>query len=126
MPAPCAVTSCEWPLNFVAMGFPGPLPKTLDGHQFVLMIMDLYSKQMRAVPSSNTLAFCMASLRMDNWIIVYYIPTYVLMDNRTHLVSKLFHFLCAFIGTKHLTTTVHHPQTNGHAERSNKTYITGI
>lgn len=68
---------------------------------------------MRAVSMINKTAVHIASISMDHWIIRYGIPDYFLTDDGSKFLSKFFESLCAFLGKKHLTITVHHPQTNG-------------
>lgn len=78
---------------------------------------------MRVVPTSKTTALQIASLFMDFWIIPNGIPEFVLTDNGTQFISKLFELICAVLGTRHLTTTAYYLQTNGQAKRFNKTII---
>lgn len=63
----------------------------------------------------------MANLFMDNWIIPYGIPTFLLTYNGLQFVSQFFRTLCSLLGTKHVTTTSYQPQRNGQTERYNKT-----
>lgn len=49
----------------------GPLLKTLNGNQFVLVMKDSYLKLTRAIQASKTNASHIASLYfMDNWVTV--------------------------------------------------------
>lgn len=68
----------------------------------------------------------MANFFLEHWIIPLGISSYFLMDNRPQFASKFFVSICAYLGAKHLATTVHHPQTNGRAERYNRTIITRL
>lgn len=65
-------------LGFVTMDILGPLPKTLNGNQFLLVVTDRCSKLARSVHTSETAASHTASLFMGNWIIPYDIATQVL------------------------------------------------
>lgn len=47
----------------------------------------------------------------------------MLEDNGSQFISKFFQSLCAFLGSKNLTTTAYHLETNGHVESFNKTTI---
>lgn len=75
----------------------GPLPKTSNGTPFVLVMKDRYLKLMRAVTASMMAFAHIASMFMEFWIIQYNIQDYVLTDNGTPLITKLFELLCAFL-----------------------------
>lgn len=69
---------CQWmlqfflargALKFVAMDILGSLLMVLNGHQSVMVMMDRYSKLMRAICTSNTTASHIASLVMYTCII---------------------------------------------------------
>lgn len=99
----------------------GLLLKRLKGNKFVLVMTDSASKLMRAVPTSKANVSHIASLLMDNWIILCRIPT--LTENWTQFVSQLFQLLSAFLGRKPLTSKAYHPQTNGQSERFEKSVL---
>ena len=111
------------PLEFIAMDILGPLPRSKKGNRFITVMTDRYSKLTRAVPSTKTTAPQVALIFLDNWVIPYGIPSYVLTDNGPQFTSKFFACLCAFLGSKLLNTTAYHPQTNGQAERFNRTIV---
>lgn len=58
---------------------------------------------------------------MNNSIIPYGIPTFLLTYNGLKFFREFFAILCRLMGTKHVTKTSFHPQTNGQKERYNKT-----
>lgn len=53
----------------------------------------------------------------------YGVPDFVVTDNRTQVISKLFESVCFILGAELLSTTAYHPQGNGKVERFNKTII---
>lgn len=111
------------PLEFVAMDLLGPLPKTTKGNQNVLVITARYSKLTRAVPLTKTTANHVATAFLENWVISYEIPNYLLTDNGLQFVAKFFAAICLYMGLNQVTTTAYHPQTNGQTERYNKTIV---
>lgn len=78
------------------------------------------------MPTSKTTASHIASLILDNWPILYGIPEYGLTDIGPQLISRFLKFLCAILGTEHLTTTVYHLQTSERFERFNEMIITRL
>lgn len=87
------------------------------------MITDRYTELTRAIPVTNTTVPHVAAICLDHWIMPFGIPTYLLTDNGSQIVGKFFATLCAFLGTKHLSTTAYHRETNLQTERYNKTII---
>lgn len=57
---------------------------------------------------------------LDKWIILYDIPTRVLMDNGTQFFKKFFQSLRTFFESKHLKTTAYRPQSDEKVERFNE------
>lgn len=62
------------PLKLATMDILQPLPKKLNGSQFMLVVTDRYWKLTRAVQMSKMTASHIASLFMDYWEIPYRIP----------------------------------------------------
>ena len=109
------------PLQDVAMDLLGPLPKTRLGNQYVLVITDRFSKLTRAIPMAKTTAPFIAAVFLNNWIMPYGIPDTILTDNGSQFIAEFFKTVCHILGVRRKTTTAYHPQTNGQAERYNKT-----
>lgn len=74
-----------------------PLSKTSNGNQFLLMMMDCFSKFAIAVPTSKTSASRIASIFMDHLIIQCEFPEYVLTDNVPLVMSMFPEYLRAFL-----------------------------
>lgn len=95
------------------MYIPGPLLKTMCVNQFILVMTDCYAKFTKAVFTSKTAALHIVSLFLNNLVTMYGFRKYVLTNNGTNLSRKFLKSLCAFLGTKHITTTAYHLQTSG-------------
>lgn len=109
----------SWTL--VAMDVVGPFPKTVEDSESIFITHDRYFKLTKAISTSKTKATPIAIIFHNHWLTPYIIPTYILTDNGTPLVSKSVASMCAFFGIKHLTATAYHTRTNGQVERLNKT-----
>ena len=109
------------PLADIAMDLLGPLPMTKNGNQFILVITCRYSKLTRSIPMSKTTAPFIATSTLNHWILPYGIPESILTDNGSQFIAEFFKTVCYILGIKRKTTTAYHPQTNGQAERYNKT-----
>ena len=109
------------PLEFVAMDLFGPLPKTAHGNRHILVITDRYTKMCRAIPLRTAQAPQVAQAFLDSWVYPYGMPDTVLTDNGPQFTAKFFESVCGLLGIRHVLTTAYHPQTNGQAERFNRT-----
>ena len=109
------------PLDFLAMDLLGPLPRTHQVNEYVLVITDRFTKLCRSVTLRNTKAVTVVTIFLDLWAYAYGAPSYVLTDNSPQFAAKFFEAICTMIGIKHVFTTAYHPQTNGQVDRFKKT-----
>ena len=113
----------ERPLEDVAIDVLGPLPETKNGYKYVLVITDRFSKLTQAVPLKNVDAYTCAVQFVQHWIFKYGPPARLLSDNGTNFLAKFFQEVCRTLGTANVFTTAYHPETNGQAERYNRTLL---
>lgn len=114
------------PLDFVGMDILGLLLKTASRNQYAVVITDCYLKRTRAISSSKTTSTHLANIFLDQWIIAYSIPSFILSDNGSQLLFKFFETLRGLLGAKQITTTAYHPETNGQVERFHRTMVTQL
>jgi len=62
-----------------------------------------------------------ASVLLDYWIGVYGPPERVLSDGGPQFTAQFWHQVCNLLSVKAKVATPSRPQTNGHAERFNRT-----
>ncbi len=53
-------------------------------------------------------------------------PKTLLTDNGMQMTDKFFTHVCQILGVKNFFTTIYHPQTNGQAERFNRTILASL
>jgi Chromo (CHRromatin Organisation MOdifier) domain/Integrase core domain/Integrase zinc binding domain len=114
------------PLEYVSMEIVGPLPKTVHGNRFLLVITDRFSKLTRTVPLRTITALSVAKAFCDAWVFSYGPPRYLLTDNGAKSAAKFFLAVCRELGIAKVFTTAYHPQTNGQVERFNRTIVNSI
>lgn len=68
----------------------------------------------------------MAIIFLDNWIVPFGIPKFVLADYGPQCVSKFSAILCADLGVKQLSITGYHPQISDQAMRFNRAVVTRV
>jgi len=98
-----------------------PLPRTPEGHEYILVICDSFTKVTRAVPLKDISALDVLSAIFDTWAASYGIPDSVLSDNGPQFAAVLWQGVLKALGIDTNYATPYHPQTNGQVERFNKT-----
>jgi transposase InsO family protein len=111
------------PLEFVAIDILGPLPKTNQGHQYLLVISDRFTKLVRTIPLRRITSLMVAQSFSSGWVYIYGPPQVLLSDNGTQFNSRFFKDICGAMGIKQVFTSAYHPQTNGQVERFNRTIL---
>lgn len=81
----------------------------------------LTSNESHAYYQDHHISHCVSFV--DEWNIPYGILTHILTDNETQFIRKFIDSLCPSWRTKHLTATLHHPQTNGKERRFYNTIV---
>ncbi len=114
------------PLEFVAMDILGPLPKSNHGNRYLLVMTDRFSKLTKTATLRTDTALSIAREFCKHWLFSYGPPITLLTDNAQNFSSKLIKETCNILGTRHVFTTAYHPQTNGQAERFNRTILRAL
>jgi Integrase core domain len=95
------------PLEFVAIDVLGPLPKTVHGNRFLLVISDRFSKLTRTIPMRTTTALAVAKAFFTHWVFAYGPPKFLLSDNGTQFTAKFFIEVCRELGIAKVFTTAY-------------------
>lgn len=109
------------PMARIHIDILGPLPKTKQGHQYILLIIDSFSKWSEAFPLCSQNAKEIASVLYHEFICRYGAPRSMLSDRGKNFMSKLVAALCELFDIKRYFTSSYHPQTNSTVERANST-----
>ena len=99
----------------------GPLRTSSRGNQFLLTMMDRFTRCLEAVPMRSISAKAVATKFYNHWIMRYGAPDRVITDQGRQFESEMFHYLLQLVGTVRHRTTPYHPQTNGLVERAHST-----
>ena len=111
------------PFASLSMDLLGPLTETKAGNVFLLIIVDRFSKLVRADPLAGITATDVSSAFCRDWISVYGPPDIVLTENGPQFASLFFQGVCNLMGIRNLYTSTYNPHTNGQVERFNKTLV---
>ena len=107
--------------KIVHIDFVGPFKPSNKGHNYLLTMMDRYSRWLEAIPMRDPTAHTCAQMFVSSWICRHGIPEAVLTDQGGHFESQLFNEVLSKFGITRMRTTAYHPQTNGALERAHGT-----
>ena len=109
------------PFEIIAVDITGKHPKSSRGNEYILTVVDLFSKWAEAYPLRNHTAPVVARTLMDNYFTRYGCPRQLLSDQGTEFQSDLFLELCGRMEIDKLRTSPYKPSTNGNVERFHRT-----
>ena len=99
----------------------GPLTKTTEGHKYILLVVDSFSKWPEAFPLRTQESSEIAKVLFREIFCRYGAPYTIVSDRGQNFMSKLVTAVCQiFQVTRHFTSS-YHPQTNATCERMNST-----
>ena len=119
-------TSALNPFQKVGMDILGPLPETDDGHKYLIVLQDYFTKWPEAVSLKN-----IDTNTIQSWLTSEIIPRFgifpeLVTDQGVQFVSSQFEDFCKSTGIRHDKTSPYHPQTDGMVERFNRSFLNMI
>ena len=114
------VTSPPQPFHTIAMDFILALPGELD---ILLTVTCKYSRRVTLIPGKSTYSASQwGNALLDRLLIADWgIPAAIVSDRDPKFMSEMWQTFFQRMGTKLLTSTAYHPQTDGTSERTNQT-----
>ena len=119
--APLMTSTTGYPMERVALDVIGPLPKTIGGNRFILVICDYFTKWPEAYAVPDHKASTVASKLVDEWVSRYGVMQTLHSDQGRDFESEIFQSLMRLLGIHKTRTTPYHPQSDGLVERLNRT-----
>ena len=120
--APLVSIHSTTPMELVSIDFL-KLEKSTGGYEYILLVVDHFTRYAQAFPSKNKSALTAAKHLFNDFILKFGLPARILSDQGTEFNNKLFRELENFCGVVKNRTTPYHPQTNGLCERMNSTLL---
>lgn len=105
----------------IHMDILGPLTKTTEGHKYMLLVVDSFSKWPEGFPLRTKDSTEIAKVLFKEIFCRYGAPYTIVTDRGQNFMIKLVTAVCQiFQVTRHFTSS-YHPQTNATCERMNST-----
>lgn len=114
------------PMERVHLDFLGPLPKTKNGNEHILVMVDQYTKWVECVPLPSQTAEITARAAVDQFFSRFGIPLQIHTDRGSNFESKLFSHVCELLQITKTRTTAYRPSANGQVERYNRTLMDAV
>ena len=104
----------------------GPLHKSSEGHQYILVVVDSQSRWVEAWPLKSQTATEIARLLHDEIFCRYGPAVEIISDRGRNFLSKLVHAVCELYHVMRHSTSSYRPSCNGCVERQNANIIQTI
>ncbi|KAF8793549.1 Retrovirus-related Pol polyprotein like [Argiope bruennichi] len=114
------------PFERIAFDIIGPLPRSSDGNNNILVVMDYFTKWPEAYPIPDQEAPTVAEILVQNWISTYGVPLQLHSDQGRNFDSAVCRRLYEILGIDKTRTTALHPQSDGMVERFNRTILNSL
>ena len=114
------------PWQLVAIDLVGPMPKTKDGNQWILVVSDHFTRWCDGLAIPDATASTVARALEEKVFCYLGIPEQLHSDQGAQFDGSLMHELCDIWGVEKSRTTPYHPQANGIVERNNRTLGDGL
>jgi hypothetical protein len=109
-----------WPFSVWGIDIIGMItPKASNGHEFILVAIDYFTKWVEAASFSILKAKHVARFIENNIICRYRVPYEIVSDNGMHFEDEVQRILQKY-GVKHHKSSLYRPQTNGAVESTKK------
>ena len=108
--------------NQVTMDLITQLPRTKEGNDAIVVIVDKYSKMIHCIATQTTVTAPQLAKLFFNEIVKHHgLPSSIISDRDPRFTSSFWQQLWKQLGTKLAMSTAYHPQTDGQTERANRT-----
>ncbi|GFY21665.1 retrovirus-related Pol polyprotein from transposon 412 [Trichonephila clavipes] len=107
------------PFERIAFDILGPLPRSSDGNNNILVVKDYFTKWPEAYPIPNQEASTVAEVLVQHWISRFRVPLQLHSYQGRNFDSAVCKRLCEILAINKTRTTALHPQSDGMVERFN-------
>ena len=105
----------------IAIDMLGPLPKTVSGNEYVMVMCDYFTKSVECYALPDQQAYTVADALVTNFFSRFGVPYVLHTDQGRDFESHLFQHICELLGVHKTRTSSYRPQSDGLVERFNRT-----
>lgn len=113
------------PWQMVAIDYMGPYPRSKRGNQYLLVVIDIFSKFTMLKPMRRAETGTLLNYMEDSIFLVFGVPEVIITDNAKQFTAKNTKSFFDKYGVTHWTNAYYHPQNNP-AERVNRSILSAI
>ncbi|WRX30245.1 Integrase [Theobroma cacao] len=115
------VLTSPWPFSMWGMDVIGLItPKALNGHRFILVAIDYFTKWVEAASYANVTQKVVCKFIQKEIICRYGLPKKIIIDNASNLNGSMMKEIYAKFKIKHHNSVPYRPKMNGVVEAANK------
>lgn len=114
------------PMERVHLDFLGPLPKSEQGNEYVLMMVDQFTKWVECIPLPSQTAEETAKAAVNQLFSRFGTPLEIFTDRGSNFESALFTSFCDLLQVHKARSTPYRPSANGQVERFNRTLMDAV
>ncbi|VDI62765.1 Hypothetical predicted protein [Mytilus galloprovincialis] len=115
-----------YPMERVHIDFMGPLPKTKQNNEHILMMTDQFTKWTECIPLPSQTAEVTAQAAINEFFTRFGYPFQLFSDQGRNFESALFKAVCDLLQIHKARTTPYRPQSNGQVERQNRSLMDAV
>jgi len=110
-----------WPFSRWGIDVIGVIePKALNGHRFILVVIDYFTEWEEAASHANVMRKVVAKFIRKELICRYGLPSRIIIDDATNLNNKMMLELCEEFKIQHHNSSLYRPKMNEAVEAANK------
>ena len=115
-PLPRGTLFSRWHVDLM-----GPLTTSTEGHQYILLFIEAFSRWPEIIPIKDSKAATIAKHLYEDIIVRFGAPDVLLSDRGSNFLSRVVQEVCKIFEITRVHTSAYHPQTNAACERTNST-----
>jgi hypothetical protein len=106
---------CKWGIDFMTCN-----PPSSNGHKYIIMAVDYFTKWFEAMPTFNNIADTTTHFFFNHFITRFGVPLQLVFNHGKHFENEIFAKLSSRLGFSHEFSSPYYPQSNGQVEAVNK------
>ena len=109
------------PMERIVIDILGPLPKTVSGNEYIIIISDYFTKWIECYALPDQQAYTVADALVTKFFTRFGVPYFLHTDQGRNFESQLFQHVCDLLGIQKTRMSLYRPQSDGLVERFNRT-----